>query len=571
MNISKSSWIMAIVVFSVLVLVLSHAFVYIEGDDARSIAYHVLGRDATVQDIYNEYQGMLDKVLTPLPSNESFLRVLTFSLSAISTICLVIFILSIAFQILNISDNKIKLYVASATSLAVPELFFLMQTYHPAIISMAILLGLHKWIRDGIQGRLDEFWLLSKRTYIISLAVFGFAVSCRWDSLVYGLVIAVDMFVSKLLSSNGNLKNSLLFPFMWGIPAIISSLLFVMFSGQNLSDIIAILGFMQANPGGANFSTISAIGAAQPFFTPALLIGLFLGFYLMLRKNLHVFLLALSSFILVFVYIGSGVPKMFLYAFPGFLIFFAAGSAQFINWAKSSKIGRITLGLFVLALITPWILGAQVYSASTSWGPGFEVRMADDEAWSNLGDQSSNSRSGKKIVFGAGTAVPTQEGPRSLWGFGKVLIGGDWRKLALERNRIGFDLIERARNEKLAIYSESTQDYTLVNLVNQGYSTQDPAMNYSIGELLSKRTFTSKSDTIEFFNSFDAREGAADEKFKLLRENAGDEVILYVRASSYLRELWSSNPEALELISPFSAYLHLDRLGLDSDSTITIE
>lgn len=74
-NKRNNLWLILLIAVFGLVYIRAMAFVYVEGDDASSMAYHVMGRNNDLQPVYAAYQGMMDKVLSRLPPQEPLLRV----------------------------------------------------------------------------------------------------------------------------------------------------------------------------------------------------------------------------------------------------------------------------------------------------------------------------------------------------------------------------------------------------------------------------------------------------------------------------------------------------------------
>ena len=87
-------WIFIVIIVFAFIYAESLTFVYVEGDDASSMAYHLLGRNKDLQPVYSAYQGMMDKMLSVLPPAEGLLRHVSMLSTGIAGILMVILILN---------------------------------------------------------------------------------------------------------------------------------------------------------------------------------------------------------------------------------------------------------------------------------------------------------------------------------------------------------------------------------------------------------------------------------------------------------------------------------------------
>ena len=127
----------------------SLTFVYIEGDDATSIAYHALGRVRDVQPPYSAYQCMMDAILGLLPAQEHVLRVTAMLMTAIAAPILVLLLAMLAFEL---AGDRIRIpwpVAAILVPLAAPELIYLGLVYTPALVGLSAAVGAHVLARRG--------------------------------------------------------------------------------------------------------------------------------------------------------------------------------------------------------------------------------------------------------------------------------------------------------------------------------------------------------------------------------------------------------------------------------------
>ena len=73
----RTSWIWLVVLVFGFVFVRSLTFKYVDGDDASTIAYHALGRNADLQPPYGTYHAGMDVILSVLPAQENILRIVS--------------------------------------------------------------------------------------------------------------------------------------------------------------------------------------------------------------------------------------------------------------------------------------------------------------------------------------------------------------------------------------------------------------------------------------------------------------------------------------------------------------
>ena len=90
-------WFWVVIGCFALVYLVSLSFAYVEGDDASSIAYHLYGRDSSVQPplqplSFDDGHGFR----LCLPVNEPLLRTVAVGLTSLAAIGIVLFMLAIA-------------------------------------------------------------------------------------------------------------------------------------------------------------------------------------------------------------------------------------------------------------------------------------------------------------------------------------------------------------------------------------------------------------------------------------------------------------------------------------------
>ncbi len=178
-SLADKAWILLVIFLFGVIYQFSGAYVYVEGDDAASIAYHLMGRDKAMQLPYSPYHGMMDKLLGVLPAEEEILRTTAFGITRYANILMVILILTLVFDWLrafgrNFSSSW-RAFISITVLLAAPELFYLGLVYSPTLVAMCLVLSAHLILRWSYLAAGT-----SKRTRLISyigaVILFGLGV-----------------------------------------------------------------------------------------------------------------------------------------------------------------------------------------------------------------------------------------------------------------------------------------------------------------------------------------------------------------------------------------------------------
>ena len=564
-----------------LVFACSHRFAYVEGDDATSIAYHVLGRDASLQPPYSAYNGMMDKLLGFLPPSEPVLRIAAFGISSVAAVVFVLLALKLVFDWLGHVTPVRRVTIALITLAACPELFFLGMAYTPNLVAMCFMLGAHLSLRHALRpgataGGHRPAW----GWFVASFALFGFGASCRWETLTYGIVPVVDLWLG--FSSHRMHRPSLrqvALGVVWGALALVAAFVFIGVSGYGPGAMIDFVKLSQkASSGelraGSGYGLRNVIGIYQPFFTPAFLLLMLIGLGSVLMKSRSLLVKALIGLLPLLPMIYNGAPKLLLAAFPGLVLLVAIGTEKLWFALRSGPRLQFTRGAIALLVLSPWLIGVRIFSPDTQWGPGFEVRTASAES------QSTDTKAGQprtisvgKVVpaLGAGFAFSTPEGPRPFGGFGAVLFGGGWRNHLGEREAERRKVIEQALATRQPILQDDGNALVLIHLLEQGFTTKDraPKAVLKSGEVppwdengLCRRTFAHadgravtllqlKGNSLLF---------KPDQLDKLVSGAKLGPVILHSGYSSTLAKLFKAAPQSAQALGPFSATVDLNQL-----------
>jgi hypothetical protein len=515
-----------IVIFSyLLVFICSLTFVYIEGDDAASVIFHALGRNSHIQPPYASYQGMIDLVFRILPANEPILRVTFMTVSAVFSVLFEILMLVLCFEWLGIEKKETKNVLAIFGLLAFPEFFFLSLVYTPTMVGMSFILLSHLLIRKGFINKIagtisaNQLW----KAVIISGLLFGFGASCRWNLVLYGVIVAVDILVmlykvyqSKQKFPVGELSNFVI----WGALSLIFTFIFIGLSGYSVTNVYREIffskTFLKEKP------SILPLLRMTPFLTPAALLAMLFGIFRIVKQKRNS-LLIIVSFLVALPLIKQGVPKMIIVSIPGFVLLTFEGVLQIMEYYQNKK--KLWGYLLIAAVVLPWIVGIKIYT-DKPWGPGFKNNVA------------MSPYKGKTKILPAlkgGAAFPTPEGVRPMYGYAFVLLGGEWRNYQKTSDNIRDSFIGESINSKTAIFQDAGNDMLFVNLLKKGYTTKDPLNS---GNTIFKiRRFTNeKGDSVNIFTLRKKTDLYMKSSFDTLRKS-------YTKPSVYL---FSGYPSTLE-------------------------
>lgn len=542
-----------------IVYLLSLTYVYVEGDDASTVAYHALGRNPDFQEPYSPYHGMMDSALSIFPANEPLLRFLSITFSALSALFFVILSLRLISDWLPEGARKNLLYFTPLLSVIVPELLFFGLIYMPSTLAMSLILAGHlvarQFFRDADQNYLKFF---------LSLALYGLGTSFRWDVAVYGIVIFADIFFIVWDRRQWNFSNLLKLG-IWSALAIISVVFFIYLSGYPPTRIVEVITWAKEYLGAKQVSYFKRIGVTISLLTPAFILCFAIGLIrLVIDRKWSYIIVGLVGF-LPKLYLGfTFLPKSLIMALPGiFLIVYWGFDFIFDQSSKyfNLSVGRVPVPkiLFWLALALPWIIGIKIDAGNTAWGPGFEVNYKESPDY-NHSAGIDNKISLEKIKPGisGGFAIPTPEGPRPLWGYAGVLLGGEWRKLVSEMNDERDRMINLSLEENLPILQNNDYKLILVNLLRDGYIERNPIFS---NDLYNERTLEKNSTSIKIF-SIKSKELNDKSTLLKIKEIIGHHrFICWFISSSDIINLKKTYPGQVQILGPFSARFDLSNLN----------
>ena len=147
----EKTWILIVFLVFGAVYSCSLVFTYIDIDDATSLAYHVLGRNESVQPPFERFQMAMDVILSFLPADEPIVRSTAMGVTSLGAIGLTLLLLQLCFECLGLRTPLERALLAGALLLASPELIYLGLLYTPMLLGMCFAVGAHLLLRRGMK------------------------------------------------------------------------------------------------------------------------------------------------------------------------------------------------------------------------------------------------------------------------------------------------------------------------------------------------------------------------------------------------------------------------------------
>ncbi|MDA0812247.1 MAG: hypothetical protein O3C21_07680 [Verrucomicrobia bacterium] len=548
-------WVaICIVAFFCVVDACALTFWYVEGDDARSVIYALLGVHNGIYEPFH-YHSMSSLMLSLLPKQEPLVRVVAVGTSALAAITYLLLVARIAWHWAMEAGlpRWLAAGVLASMPLLIPEFAFLGLVYEPVMVSMSIVLLGHLLVRPAFAGGNSKG---NKWRIVVAALLFGFGVSFRWDAGFYGCVIAMDLLLTgwkKHMPKRGPLaliaKVS-----AWGCLALAATVGSLAASGYPPPAIIETYQWVKETVAEVP-PLMERLADGVTFLTPAVvcLLGAgVLSVLLSIRNSWRVIALLLASAPL-FIVVGnpSFCGKAFLTVMPALFLTMLYGAVGARNAVGKfpRNLKRLTAVVALLLVLVPWVVGIQWKRSGTARGPGF--------AFSSV--LPSGKSSGPRPALAGGLGVPTPEGPRPIWGFAYVLFGGEWRDFVLSMNRDWNSAVDLAIAKGLPIHQDSDTGIVPTRLVEQGYVLQTARLPLDrsgapdfLHHRLYKHSQTGKSMEVILVSGLDQhlKEGRVPDVFSQL--DLEEVVIVYVFPSR-LHELQVTSKGTVTALGPLTA------------------
>jgi len=528
---------LAAVVGFAFIYLLSFTPVYIDGDDASIVSYHILGRDSNIQPVYAGYMSMFDAALSLLPPDEHTVRIAAAIATAICGPLFFYLIMLLAFDWNSAVKSSAAPWVtALAMLLAGPELFYMALVVNPSLAAMTVVTAAHVFIRRYSHSSIRPPLL----AVAASCVLFAVGAALRWDCILYGGVIAVDL----LLRAGDRAERSpswgerLRLATGWGTLAAVCWLVAIIASRGGVNGLLSVIS--QSGPGESLDARMFLV-RGQPLFTPAFLLFVAAGFVSVWRSRNPLVWITPLSLLLTAKLILYGVPKWFIVAIPALMACAVAGFAALVE--RGPVFRAAVAGLLFL----PWLVGIQIGMAGSTLGPGFQVRRYD---------QAHKGGSRPSAVLDSGVAIPTPEGHRPLWGHMWVL-SGQWRRFVTENDAEQKHAVREAIQRSLPLLQDRGQGLAIASAAALGLTTIDPAETESASVFEVDRRFNGLDGrTFRMIRLRSRAQLFSDSGREQLRRELGSTVVIY-GYSSTLQRIYQATPDLLQPLGNTAAILHL--------------
>ena len=564
-NVAHSSAIAIAIVFCFFAIAYARSltFVYIEGDDATSIAYHALGRSRELQPPYSPYQSMMDAILQLLPPNEHLLRTCAMLITSLAAPVVVVLLVFLAYDMMPGLLRMPRWMAALIAVLIIPEFAYLGLVYTPALVALAALLGSHLALRRSFE-RVEAGAIAALRTpkFLFSIALFGAGAACRWDTLAYAAIIVGDICLVSRTSYGSvpsKLSNRLRLAVLWVASAMLAWIMIVRLYGYGLEFIWRTLrasGPVEHYPG-----LLVMLSTLQTLTTPALAVSAIVGMFILFRQKHPFIILVMLGIAVTGRFLPFGVPKWLLVAVPGIVVCALVGYSTMWNSAADGCKGYCVRGALLIAVLIPWFLGLQGFRGDSAYGPGFQVQPFD---------RPFTSKSGFKAVFGPGVLVPTSEGPRPVGGHAWVLLGDQWRKTATQNIDELSSAIQEAMRRNIPLLQDQGQGFAVSMLLGMGLKTRDPWNRMLSPSFLIERRFASADGkmTLRLFRLAKRDDLFTSGGVRRIEKLAGTDNVATFAYTSTLRRCYKQAPDALKKVGrgTEAALINLDQLRIQFDT-----
>ena len=554
----KYAWVWAVLLSFAAVYAASLTFVYVEGDDADSIAFHTMGRDRSLHPPYGAYHSMLDFVLGLLPPSEPVLRTVSIGLTSIAVPCMVLLMLGLVFRWLGDLTPVQKLTCTVGTMLAVPEFSYVGLVYIPTYIALPFILGAHLLLKQALGVSGSPVTNGDRIKFGLSALLFAIGGACRWDTIIYGAIIVMDALLATGVQDRESLRpffRRLPVCVFWGLSALILWLSAVHMTGYGVTGLINVLSEAREMTSSRLKITASTIVGPMSLFTPAFVTVAAAGWILLIRRRNPIAAITIVALLPSLPWLTSGWPKQFIMSVPTLLACACVGMLALwegIKPPRAALLARVVVGAL---LVGPWLVGIRGTMGDTAWGPGFEARPYDRA-----------SSSGIKLSLGIpeGAAIPTQEGPRSLFGHANTLLGGGWRRFVTQAAAERRSAMQYAIQHRLPfIVLQGDDGYAVTELAGLGFSTRDPKFKRDHQTIDLRRFSDHQGRTLHLLRSQIPLEDLLANPGSIAdvaRKGGRVRIVVFGYYPSNTRTLYTTAPESLTRLGPNSLVLDLEGL-----------
>ncbi|MBW7846033.1 MAG: hypothetical protein H3C45_10420, partial [Bacteroidia bacterium] len=430
---------------------------YVEGDDASTVLYHLMGRDKGIQMPYSAYHSGFDFILSFISPDEVILRSFATIVSFIFG-GLVLFLSGVLLFKLEILNPKMLLNYLLLLPFIIPEFIFSSGLYNPTSIGFTfILLSTFSLLKYIQTKHIKHFFVFT--------ILFSFGIPFRW-SLVFYLPVYLAIFILKY-SYKPPIKQLLIFA-AFCIMAICLAFCTIAITGYTPINIVQTYLWGKGYIENTERSILSIFANAVSYYTIPFVFCLIAGTYGIIKKRVIsnkfwlLLILTISPFFIM------GFHTSFKYSItymPILLLIGAIGYEQLM----SKKMLKYSLTLSIAFI---WFIGIKLNSSKLAYGPGFsnKITIYADKNINNNPDRRIDKGKIQASLAG-GLLMPTAEGPRPLLGYFYVVFGGEYKKYINEQEKKRLNLIKIVKENDATLFQDRRTSYLQCDLYRLGYKS----------------------------------------------------------------------------------------------------
>jgi hypothetical protein len=316
-------------------------------------------------------------------------------------------------------------------------------------------------------------------------------------------------------------------------------------NGYDPQAIVRIIGY--SGPVEGDYDWTLTVVRMPTLFTPAFVAALAAGVGVLVKQRHPLALILLVAVLVLGKLTLTGVPKWLITAVPALIACAAVGASLWWRWLPARVV-------FIAAAVVPWVVGVRMTSAGAAWGPGFELQRYE---------AVPQTTSWPVFRLDAGTAVPTPEGPRPLFGHAWVL-GGQWKRFVSDFWTEQLEAVETAvRLNHPVLLHERSHGWAVDAYLQLGFTGTDSA--FRVVDDVYDRQWTRADGASSRMLQFVAPEDLFDPvATRELANRAGPRVVLIAFPRTLIR-LHRVAPGSLQALGPVTAVLDLARLAASLD------
>jgi hypothetical protein len=442
---------------------------YVEGDDASTILYHLIGRDSNLQEPYAKYNSGIDYLLSFIDNQEeNKLKLFAFCISFFfSTIILFLFV-ELFKTICLIKKEKLNYSFFIFLPLIMPEILFNTLVINSSNISyffsiLSLIFFLKSLNIVCFKNYINPY-------FFFSIICFGIALPFRWSIVMFLPVF----FCFHYFLFEHNLIKIIKINFFHIALSLIVGFSFIYLTGYKLDDFFQtiIWGKSYSENKEISFQVIFATGSA--FLTPIVIVLLIIGVvkYIfidkLVLKNIIFFIFPLTPFFIL------GFFPSYKFLFPIFpLVLFVLYTGY--NYVFLSK-KKITVVFVSIGVILIWFVGVQISDNKYAYGNSFEFKNPNKLSQEYISHKKNKT---VDLNFDGGTFMPTLEGGRPLYGYFYV-FKYQWKKVIKAQQMVLNSIVNTLDiNGDIILIQDRKTAFLQCTLFQLGYKTQMPFKSFS--------------------------------------------------------------------------------------------